>query len=836
MPRRFLTATLLLCFGFSVDSRAQTTTLNLSQDLVNAGIAASNMLPGQPSLDSRPLLEAAVTYAAKNGITSLIADPGTYYFLTLHNSNTHVLLNAASNLQLNFQNSDLLFAFSNVSAIECTNCTSVTLENFSIDYQQLPFTQVTVASIHAAGQSFTYQTIPGYQDPAAFNTNRAPDGSDAIYMFVFRNGVPIQQVGRLTASRPVSGGVIAISDVTDPWATPAALSAIQPGDTLVFSDRSGPPALNIVNGQNVTVESVSIYASGQIGMYFGRTNGATADRVQVIPAPGTTRLISANADGIHTSFALGPNIFTNNIVRRTCDDALAIADSWLATVTDVSGTTVAVSRNFSSPFPPGATVAFVNSTTAALLGTATIASETPPYAQQTLTAGEAVTLTLSQAVPGLAANFGVVNTDPTELGSGSVIAYNTVEEGVFSRGVWLAGVQNVSVHDNFIQRTSSNGIFIQELNANNDNTDAGPSSGVTIQNNLVDSSIGYANVSHGVTFAAASIYTVSQNSQNSQVTTSPYSNIVVTGNRVTNAARSGIRLENVNGGQIAGNIIQGYGLAPGVNVFTPPACCETLAQYETDFAQALLTPSSTSVTSTGNQVSGTTSLLQNSSTANGYPRLGVGSFAAAYGTNLASSPMTATAPYPPSLGGVTVSITDSSGATQSAPVEFVSQSQVNYIVPVGTASGIATVTIDSSSGSAQIDTIGPGLYSINGTGTGVAAAGAALYSADGASTPIPVFQCTMSCASVPMSVGSSGQELVVTFYGTGFRNLNSAALSSVSIGGAAAQILYIGAQPQYPGLDQLNVVVPASLAGAGEVPVVLTAGGQTANAVTINIQ
>jgi uncharacterized protein (TIGR03437 family) len=836
VPLRFLTATFVLCFGFTFDSRAQTTTLNLSHDLVNDGIATSNMIPGQPSLDSRPLIEAAIAYATKNGITSLIADPGAYYFLTLQNSNTHVLLNAASNLQLNFQNSDLLFAFSNVSAIECTNCTGVTLENFSIDYQQLPFTQATVASVNAAAQSFTYQTIAGYQDPAAFNANRAPDGSDAIYMFVFRNGVPIQQVGRLTASRPVSGGVIAISDVNDPWATPAALSAIQPGDTIVFSDRSGPPAFNIVNGQNVTVEGVSIYASGQIGMYFGRTNGATADHVQVIPRPGTTRLISTNADGIHTSFALGPNIFTNNIVRRTCDDALAIADSWLATVTNVSGTTVAVSRNFSSPFPPGVTLAFVNSTTAAVIGTATIVSETPPYAQQTLTAGEVVTLTLSQAVPGLAANFGVVDTNPTNLGSGSVIAYNTVQEGVFSRGVWLAGVQNVSVHDNFIQRTSSNGIFIQELNAASDNTDAGPSSGVTIQNNLVDTSIGYANVSHGVTFAAASIYTVSQNAQNSQVKTSPYSNIAVTGNRVTNAARSGIRLENVNGGQITGNTIQGYGLAPDVNAFTPPACCETLAQYESDFAQAVLTPTSTSIASTGNQVSNTTSLLQISSTANGYPRLGVGSFAAAYGTNLAASQMTATAPYPMSLGGVTVSITDSSGVTQSAPVQFVSQSQVNYIVPTGTASGIATVTIGSSSGSAQIDTIGPGLYSMNGAGTGVAAAGAALYSADGTATPIPVFQCTTSCVSVPMSLGSPGQELVVTFYGTGFRNLNSSALASVSIGGAAAQILYIGAQPQYPGLDQLNVVVPASLAGAGEIPVILTAGGQTANSVTINIQ
>ena len=71
----------------------------------------------------------------------------------------------------------------------------------------------------------------------------------------------------------------------------------------------------------------------------------------MIPKPGTTRLISANADGIHTSFALGANIFTNNIVRRTCDDAIALAAPWLATVAQVSGTTVTVMRNFSSPFP-----------------------------------------------------------------------------------------------------------------------------------------------------------------------------------------------------------------------------------------------------------------------------------------------------------------------------------------------------------------------------------------------------------------------------------------------------------------------------------------------------
>jgi hypothetical protein len=597
----------------------------MSRDLVARGIAAANLLPNSPSLDARPLFEAAIEYAGPNGIKTVTADTGTYYFLTLRNSTTHALI-TASNLTIDWQNSDLLFHSSNVAAVQFTNCSGITMQNFTLDYQQLPFTQVTVASVNPTAQSFTFNTVPGYQAPADFNTNRAADGSDAIWMFIFRNGVPIQQVGRIGATRPVSGNTIQLSDPNDPWTRAASLSSIQAGDTVVFTDRSGPPALNFVGGQNNAIRNASIYSSGQIALYFGRTNGAVADHMQVIPKPGTTRLISTNADGIHTSFASGAQLFTNNIVRRTCDDALAISAPWLATVTTASGTTVTVARSFASPFQPGATVAFINPDTDAVAGSATIVSESPTFDQQKLTDGETVTLTLDHAITGVAANFGT-DTDPAKTGGGSVIANNTVQDGVFARGVWLSGVKNVSVHDNYIQRTSSNGIFIQQLGGNN--TDAGPSSGITIQNNLVDSAINYANVSHGVTFAAASIYAESQNSANAQVTTTPHSNITVSGNRVTNSARSAIRLENVATGTISDNAIQGFGVAPGVNVFTAPSCCETLAQYQTDFTKAVLTPSSTSVVISNNPTDDAHALIVNASTANGYPRLGTGSFAAA---------------------------------------------------------------------------------------------------------------------------------------------------------------------------------------------------------------
>jgi uncharacterized protein (TIGR03437 family) len=49
-------------------------------------------------------------------------------------------------------------------------------------------------------------------------------------------------------------------------------------------------------------------------------------------------------------------------------------------------------------------------------------------------------------------------------------------------------------------------------------------------------------------------------------------------------------------------------------------------------------------------------------------------------------------------------------------------------------------------------------------------------------------------------------------------------------------VLYAGSQIQYPGLDQINVPVPATLAGSGEVDVSVTVDGRTANTVRIAIR
>jgi uncharacterized protein (TIGR03437 family) len=56
-----------------------------------------------------------------------------------------------------------------------------------------------------------------------------------------------------------------------------------------------------------------------------------------------------------------------------------------------------------------------------------------------------------------------------------------------------------------------------------------------------------------------------------------------------------------------------------------------------------------------------------------------------------------------------------------------------------------------------------------------------------------------------------------------------------TVGGVAVPVQFAGAQGQYPGFDQVNVQLPASLKGQGTADVVLTVDGRISNAVQIAI-
>jgi uncharacterized protein (TIGR03437 family) len=217
--------------------------------------------------------------------------------------------------------------------------------------------------------------------------------------------------------------------------------------------------------------------------------------------------------------------------------------------------------------------------------------------------------------------------------------------------------------------------------------------------------------------------------------------------------------------------------------------------------------------------------------------------ASIFGTNLATGTQAAASlPLPTSLAGASVKIRDSAGVERAASLFFASPNQINCLIPPGTASGTATVIITSQDGTVSIGTIqiaavAPGLFTASSNGQGVAAAVAVRVKADGTQTAEPVAQFNGGqWVSLPIDLGPPGETIVLLLFGTGIRHRSNLSAVSVTIGGVAAQVDFAGAQSDFAGLDQLNVRIPRSLAGRGEVDIVLTVDGKVANTIKINIK
>jgi uncharacterized protein (TIGR03437 family) len=224
------------------------------------------------------------------------------------------------------------------------------------------------------------------------------------------------------------------------------------------------------------------------------------------------------------------------------------------------------------------------------------------------------------------------------------------------------------------------------------------------------------------------------------------------------------------------------------------------------------------------------------SAASGLPGLAPGSIASVFGSNLVGTTQAAAAQPPPtSLGGVSVTVTDSAGVSRPAPIYYVSAGQINFVVPDGTAAGAALVTIHSAGApdvatSAVVGAVAPALFTADASGTGVAAALA------GARTLTPIFSCSGSgCTAVPVVLGVD-TPVYLALFGTGIRNRSSLAGVTCTIGGVSVPVLYAGPQPSFAGLDQVNVLLPVTLRGIGSVDLVLAVDGQTANTVRVSVQ
>ncbi len=201
---------------------------------------------------------------------------------------------------------------------------------------------------------------------------------------------------------------------------------------------------------------------------------------------------------------------------------------------------------------------------------------------------------------------------------------------------------------------------------------------------------------------------------------------------------------------------------------------------------------------------------------------------AAFGPNLATATAVASSvPLPTTLAGTSVKIRDSAGTERAAPLFFVSAGQVNYQIPDGTTVGPVSVAVTSGDGRVssaviQVVTAAPSIFTANASGSGAAAAVDAFTGAIG-----------------PFNAKrANGEPNIISIFGTGLgadaTDVDGSVNVEAKIDGQVVTVLYAGRAPGLVGLNQFNVVFPATIS-PGIHTLTISRNGVVSNMVTIAI-
>jgi uncharacterized protein (TIGR03437 family) len=164
-----------------------------------------------------------------------------------------------------------------------------------------------------------------------------------------------------------------------------------------------------------------------------------------------------------------------------------------------------------------------------------------------------------------------------------------------------------------------------------------------------------------------------------------------------------------------------------------------------------------------------------------------------------------------------------------ARLSYVSPSQLNFVVPTGTQAGTVDVVIHSANipaktATAFVSNSAPGVLTSDSSGSGK---GAILNAVT--FRPAPFLVLTDN--------GTGDPRTRLAVFGTGFRYAQSVTATAQDSTGArySLTVEFFGPAPGYFGLDQVNIVLPADLDGAGTVSLLLAADDIPAVQVTAQV-
>lgn len=212
--------------------------------------------------------------------------------------------------------------------------------------------------------------------------------------------------------------------------------------------------------------------------------------------------------------------------------------------------------------------------------------------------------------------------------------------------------------------------------------------------------------------------------------------------------------------------------------------------------------------------------------------MAAGSWASAFGSfaNVGNT-QNSVIPLPTTLGGVSITVDGT-----PAPINFVSASQINFLIPGRVAPGVRPVVINTGSatvtGSVRVVAAAPGIFVQDAAVPPLAA----VLNQDGS----PNTQNRPAIRGQAISIFATGQGALSANVADGAAAPSNPPASStltpqVFIGGVPVTVEFSGLAPGFAGLWQINVRIPSQSFLFGRLPVLVFMNGVDSNEVAIYV-
>jgi hypothetical protein len=292
------------------------------------GAVADGQTDAGPGI--RAAIEAAQAAATPETPAEVILDAGTYrvqpvnersgYCLPVHQAKDVTIRGAGPTTKLVItspKTGGLIFGL----------CERVAVQDLAIDYDPLPFCQGTVLAINAADGHFDLEVAPGYPTPDAENFLQAhePYGKWGMIMDPAARRIRVGTPDHFMTPRWEHQGGRRWRFFTVEEHYRRGLEQMRQGDAYVHLARGFGSAITAQHCDGIRIENVIVYASPGLAVgLIGNRGDIVVRGLQVCFAPGSDRLLSTDADGVHCQQnRSGPRI-ENCYFEGMADDAINI--------------------------------------------------------------------------------------------------------------------------------------------------------------------------------------------------------------------------------------------------------------------------------------------------------------------------------------------------------------------------------------------------------------------------------------------------------------------------------------------------------------------------------